>query len=372
MLPKGVLVLAFVVLLVLSAHMAASATAPVQDQEIKLSSIELSGHEGSVSALAWSPDSAILASSAASWDSQDNAIRLWQSDGSLLVALQGHQAPAASLDWSPDGRTLASGSYDQTIRLWDRDGTLRQTIEVNRGVVFTVDWSPDGQHLLVASLIGPTDNHIQVWSIDGTLRHDLRTDYSGGKFLHAAWSPDGAYFAGGATDYWLWRADGTHVFTREACAQCTPTWGFAWSPDSQRWAIGNESGNVWVFDTEGAQLGQMSNPQGNVDVLKWSPDGEILAGTNTLWHLEESGFKARATLGTGRLWGLEWSPQGHLIASANTNQHIIHLWDRAGAEVARLHGHDGVIEALAWSPDGALLASGSTDQHIRLWDMSEL
>lgn len=47
------------------------------------------------------------------------------------------------------------------------------------------------------------------------------------------------------------------------------------------------------------------------------------------------------------------------------------VWDVGGGrEIARLTGHEGVVDAIAYSRDGALLATGSTDRRIILWDGS--
>lgn len=330
----------------------------------------LIGHTDAVTLLKWSPDGKILASSAGNWDSKDFYVRLWSADGAHYETLIGHTAPVQSMAWSPDGKTLATGSADQTINLWDSAGKWLNTIAVNEGSIFGLDWSPDGKLLASASSAATYQNIIQIWGADGTLLQSLPTDYSGGKFLNVAWSPDGQYLVGGAVDYKEWRADGTLVFSHEGCEHCTPAWGLAWSRDSQRWAIGNESGIIWVYNVDGTQVAQLQNA-GNVDVLAWSPNRKLLAGGNAIWTWDGTTFKQSGGMEAGwGVWSLSWSPDGTQIATAATAQNTVHVWDATGKTIRILKGHPGNVEQVAWSPDGLQLASGADDDTIRLWDMS--
>ena len=331
----------------------------------------LSGHTDAVSVLEWSPDGTLLASSAGNWDSTDFSARLWSADGETSNTLTGYQhiGPVQAMAWSPDSKILATGSADQTIRLWDSDGHWLKTFEADMGIIFALDWSPDGSRLASASLKATNQNFIQIWDADGTLLHTLPTDYSGGKFLNVAWSPDGQYLVGGAIDYQEWRADGTRVFTHENCEHCTPAWGLAWSPDSQFWAIGNESGIVWVYNVDGTLISKLQNA-GNVDTIAWSPDGKLLAGGNSIWAWEGKTFEQVGGISAGRIWKLAWSPDSAMLAIAASNSDNIRLSDSSGKRLAILSGHPGNVEQLAWSPDGTQLASGAVDKTIRLWDMS--
>src|SRR5258707_5176728 len=77
--------------------------------------LTLSGHAGSVWALAHSPDGRLLASGG-----QDRVIRLWDlHERRELAPLAGHLNTVVALAFAPAGDTLASAGADRTIRLWD-------------------------------------------------------------------------------------------------------------------------------------------------------------------------------------------------------------------------------------------------------------
>ena len=74
----------------------------------------LRGHNGSVYHLAFSPDSATLATCGG-----DETVRLWNIVRLQEVAiLQCPRGPVNGVAFSPDGRWLAAGASGGTIRLW--------------------------------------------------------------------------------------------------------------------------------------------------------------------------------------------------------------------------------------------------------------
>jgi WD40 repeat protein len=231
-----------------------------------------------------------------------------------------------------------------------------------------VAWSPDGRTLATGSVRSPTSNTVNLWdAATGRLERTLRTRYSGGKFYRLGWSPDGSLLVGGAIDYREWRSSGEPLFSHAGCPNCTPAWGFAWNPNGTMWGIGDESGYVWVYGTNGTLLGQVRNPAGNVDVMAWSPDGRTLAAANSLWTTGVAGLTPAGLTGPGRVLDLSWSPQGAELAATFLHDQRVEIFAMDGRHLVDLVG-GGQAGPVAWSPNGALLASGSERGTVCLWN----
>lgn len=136
----------------------------------------------------------------------------------LLDILSGHEGPVHGLVFSPTNATLASSSWDKTVRLWDVfEGKGAVETFPHTHDVLTVVYRPDGKQLACSTL----DGHIHFWDpIEGLLMYTIegRRDIAGGRlmtdrrsaanstsgkcFTTLCYSADGSYIlAGGNSKY---------------------------------------------------------------------------------------------------------------------------------------------------------------------------
>ena len=193
----------------------------------------LTGHEGRITSVDFSPDGSILASSSADkticlWDvvtgdlrnvfghtgkvqhvvfsptgqtlastSEDGTIRIWDiNTGDVIKSLVGHDSGVGHVAFSPTGQTLASTNDDDTIRIWDiSTGETIKTITPASDTSYFIAYSPDGNTL--ACVVDRINIHL--WNVhSGAL---LRTFTGGhvGYISSIVFSPDGRTLTSGSS-----------------------------------------------------------------------------------------------------------------------------------------------------------------------------
>lgn len=130
--------------------------------------------------LAIDPSAEIVCAS--SHDSFD--IHLWNvQTGQLLDRLSGHEGPISTLAFTPDGSTLASGSWDRTIRLWSIFSRTQSSepLQLTSDLI-CVAIRPDSAQLAAATL----DGQLTFWTLSTSMQSSVieaRRDISGGRSL---------------------------------------------------------------------------------------------------------------------------------------------------------------------------------------------
>ncbi|MBP0031956.1 MAG: PD40 domain-containing protein [Roseofilum sp. Belize BBD 4] len=346
----------------------------------------LEAHQDEVNALAYSPDGQTLASA-----SYNGTVKLWQvDDGTLLQTLKrkGRQDKVNALAYSPDGQTLASASYDGTVKLWQvDDGTLLQTLKQKgrQDKVNAVAYSPDSQTLASAS-----DNTIELWKVDnGTLLHSFTTAES--LVYKVAYSPDGdilAFTSSGKTVK-LWQVEEDRIFLSYSLEMHHLLHTFEthqdvvdaviYSPNSYTLASASDDDNgrvkLWHVE-ERILLHTLEAHQAWIDAIAYSPDGETLAsasidGTVKLWQVEEGTLLHSLKAHRYQVYAVVYSPDSETLASASFDN-TVKLWHvEEGTLLHTLEAHRGAVLAVVYSPDGQTLASASADRTVKLWQVDD-
>ena len=199
-----------------------------------------------IAALSFSPDGKLLA------NSSTNAIQIRQSDGQPIRSLSGHQDSVSALAWSPNSQLLASGSYDNAVKLWRPDGQLIKTLTGHSSAIAALAFSPNGQTLASASW----DNSIKLWRVsDGQLLHSLTGHQDGVTSL--AFSPDGQTLASGSADQHLklWNTDSGSLL-KTLLGQPDTLLSLSFSPNGQRLIAAGESRSFQTWDLNLPELVQ--------------------------------------------------------------------------------------------------------------------
>lgn len=309
-------------------------------------------------AVAFSPDGKTLAAAGGSpWAKQgvqsaDPTIRLWDvATGRERRQLTGHQGVVTALAFSPDGTTLAATTpEDNGVRLWDLAGGESRKIEFprNMGPLSAFALSPDGKTLALA---GGEQPLVQLREVSGGKQlSDFGEQQAAVESL--AYSPDGKSLAaksGGVVRLW-------DVATGKLVRKFRPRTYYA----KQR-RLGLEAGGFGGMSAPAATAPVLFTPDGKTLIAE--------GGDNTLhvWDAA-TGKELRQLMHRGPVVSAAVSPDGRRLASGCMDN-AVRVWDLAtGKEVLHLEGHFGGYMGVAFSPDGKRIASAGGDHTVHLWD----
>jgi WD40 repeat protein/tRNA A-37 threonylcarbamoyl transferase component Bud32 len=370
----------------------------------------LRGHEGPVSALAYSPDGQRLASGSA-----DTTIRVWNpAAGQEVAVLRGHEKPVEWLSYSPDGRRLCSLD-EGSGRLWDTTTSRQVAVLGGPAGRITALFTPDGGRLVIGSdrqvwvadaatgrrtaVLGSHEhqvvqlavsrggkriashgfheNTIRLW--DGLTGREVAALGGDIEYLEAlAFSPDGSRLASGSVYpdniVRLWEA-ATGRPIAEMRGHKNTIRSIAFSPDGRRIVSASLDQTARLWDgLSGRPIAPLRGHTESVLNTVFSPDGKRVVTasidqTLRLWDAGSGDLIAVLRGHQSRVWGAAFAAHGSLLVSRSGDETLV--WDMELAERnGILRGHETFVYDVAFSPDGARAASAGWDGTVRLWDVT--
>ncbi len=334
-----------------------------------------------VTAVAWSSDGLLAASSAA------GEVVVWQ-DSSLLSLLPAGLVSVDCLAFSSDGKFLATGGQDGKVRVWSilpaplkkgkqaREVKLIASLDNAPSWVDQLAWSHTCNHL--AFSLG---RYVQIWDADSqTVITTL--PFANSSVLDLAWRPNGESIAisgNGGVKVWStkdWNDD-PYLIDMPSASIVT-----AWSGDGKYIASGNFDNTITVLEYGSPHPWVMRGFPGKISNLAWSRsllnNAPLLAASSiegiAVWKKEaddQDGWNANVlTLHERKIQALEFHPHSLLLASAADDGWLC-LWTKAKQVGQILEGATGGFSCLAWSKDGKQLAAGGQNGELIVWSESK-
>jgi WD40 repeat protein len=370
---------------------------------------QLEGHRAPISAVAYSPDGARLASGDETgdvilWDTAagrpggtlpgrvvgiafspegrrvaaaaaDGIVKVWQAnDGTELLVISGRGVEATSVVFLSEQR-LAVGMKSGEVSVWDVEARQEQFVLRGHSApeprVHALAATRDGQRLASTG----QDGTLLIWDATCGTEHrriKLWDNFTGSYALQDGGSRALASLNSGVVEFW--DVTGPRLLWRRIAPSISLM--LAISADGSRVALAGEDRSVYVLDAQGNERRVLRDHRGRSQALAFSADGRRLVsgagfgqgdGEVWLWDLDTDG-PGGPLPGVGpQVLAVAFSPDGRQVAAVD-GAAVVHAWDvTTRQELWQGRARSRSFRCLGYSPDGNLLAAG-TEGQVELFD----
>jgi Prp8 binding protein len=307
------------------------ATPDVRPSSLPAPTLQLTGHTGSVYALAYAPTGDALCSA-----SFDKTCLLWntQSNYHNYNVLEGHKNAILDCHWC-DADVVVTASADKTLMLWDATTGTRLR-----------KWQ---QHTSIVNACHPVTHHTVVSASDDRtcVLWDRRSKSSVG-ILEA----DYPVTAVAATD--------THIYTGGIDNLIT-CWDA--STHTKVFSMKGHTDTITCLSIHPESTHILSNSMDQT-LQSWDIRPYVPGKRHCKTFV---GHKHNAEKG---LLKCRWSADGRMVTAGSADR-MVHIWDEfSGEELYLLPGHKGCVHTVVFHPTENVIASGSSDRHIFVGELS--
>jgi eukaryotic-like serine/threonine-protein kinase len=317
--------------------------------------------------------------------------------GAQVVTRLSPEFGYANLRWSPDDRLLAYQSgrtFDMDVRYVPASGGTPQPLTRDGNLENGFAWLPDGSGVVFSSSRGDTVLYLptmNLWTVrlDGTGLRQLT--FGETSYLSPDLDREGNIAASRAQvrfDIWKYPTDGAPSENARRGVQITHQTGSvqtpSLSPNDREMVYLSDSGghsNLWIQNLESGESRQLTflqDPEVDVGVPVWSPDGAhisyVIRGKNTGWNVDQWVVKLDGSnphkVSEGGGWACwSWDGKWIYVAPPSDKGFRIEKVDPEGARHVPIQ-EEGMKPAI--SPDGTLYylvnlgaRNGAVDVEIR-------
>ncbi len=345
------------------------------------------GHTGKILALAWNPQKESVFASG----SEDQTIRIWEQHSEKNILLEGMNGTVRALAWSPNGCYLAAASKDK-LYIWDIEKLLTQPS------IIVWNWNPKETYCLKylsgfsASLtailwekdffVAAVDSKLYLWN-GSPLNTENYSSLDGhqGIINALSWSEHEKALISGSDDSTIrsWKARNpfwkrtwscSHIFEGNS----VPVRCASWLWDSNTLAAGYDDNLIRIWDVKKGRCCHILEGHTNrIKCLAWSPDGAFLAsGANDnrviLWNSATYEPEYEMQKHSGPVNCILWLDNHRIVSGADDNR--ICIWEFKENRYTWLDGHTDSVYSMKLNQEKTILVSGADDKTLRFWDLT--